>query len=122
MTTPQSKEVQAYPGTSGKIFASVIPLLIYKVNLVLNTITLLALEEDTLITDFLVNREGLKIYLITLNEIWDENAVFDTTNLSIINNAINTTTFFPDSVIDIKSQSIEVQLLNIDKTINIYIS
>ena len=40
MTTPQSKEVQAYPGTSGKIFASVIPLLINKVNIVLDYIKL----------------------------------------------------------------------------------
>ena len=38
MTTPQSKEVQAYPGTSGKIFASVIPLLINKLNIILDYI------------------------------------------------------------------------------------
>ncbi|MDP7464905.1 MAG: hypothetical protein QF795_01085, partial [Candidatus Marinimicrobia bacterium] len=83
---------------------------ISKVNISLSSITKLA-DEDT---NFLIQKDSIQIQLISLNEIWDEDAVFDSTKLSTITNAINTTPTISDSLIEIKNQSIDIQLLDHD--------
>ena len=74
---------------------------ISKVNISLSSMTQLA-EGDT---NFLIQKGSVKIYLISLNEIWDEDAVFDSTRLSIITNAIDNTPTLSDSLIEIKNKS-----------------
>ena len=86
---------------------------ISKVNISLSSITQLT-EEDT---NLLIQKDSIQIHLISLNEIWDEDAVFDSTRLSIITHAINTTPTLLDSLIEIKNQSIDIQLFDHDSDI-----
>ena len=100
--------------TSGEIVSALIRLLpqvldthqvcsadsISKVNISLTSITQLA-EEDT---SLLIQKDAIQIHLISLNEIWDEDAVFDATRLSIITNAIDTTPTLSDSLIEFPSR------------------
>ena len=86
---------------------------ISKVNISLSSITQLA-DEDT---NFLIQKDSIQIHLISLNEIWDEDIVLDPTKLSTITNAINTTPTLSDSLIEIKNQSIDIQLFDHDSDI-----
>ena len=86
---------------------------ISKVNISLSSITQLA-DEDT---NFLIQKDSIQIQLISLNEIWDEDIVLDPTKLSTITNTINTTPTISDSLIEIKNQSIDVQLYDHDSDI-----
>ncbi|MDP6134529.1 MAG: hypothetical protein QF856_08025, partial [Candidatus Marinimicrobia bacterium] len=86
---------------------------ISKVNISLSSITQLA-EEDT---NLLIQKDSIQIHLISLNEIWDEDAVFDSTRLSIITHAINTAPTLSDSLIEINNQSIDIQLFDYDSDI-----
>ena len=76
---------------------------ISKVNIVLNSITQLA-EEDT---NLLVRKDAIKINLISLSEIWDEDAVLDSTKIAVIREAMDASTLLPDSLIEIKNQNID---------------
>ena len=51
-----------------------------KVNISLNSITRLA-EEDT---NLLIRKDAIQIHLISLKEIWDEDAVLDSTKIAVI--------------------------------------
>ena len=86
---------------------------ISKVNISLSSITQLA-DEDT---NFLIQKDSIQIQLISLNEIWDEDAVFDSIKLATITNAINATPIISDSLIEINNQSIDVQLYDHDSDI-----
>jgi len=86
---------------------------ISKVNISLSSITQLA-EEDT---NLLIQKDAIQIHLISLNEIWDEDAVFDSTRLSIITTAIDTTPNLSTSLIEINNRSIDIQLFDYDSDI-----
>jgi hypothetical protein len=86
---------------------------ISKVNIVLNSITQLA-EEDT---NLLIQQEALKIHLISLSEIWNEDVVLDSLKLAIISASMDASTLIPDSLISITNQSLEIQFLNYDSGI-----
>ncbi|MDP7027572.1 MAG: hypothetical protein QF380_04090 [Candidatus Marinimicrobia bacterium] len=86
---------------------------ISKVNISLFSITQLA-DEDTI---FLIQKDSIQIQLISLNEIWDEDIVLDPTKLSTITNTINTTPTISNSLIEIKNQSIDVQIYDHDSDI-----
>ena len=83
---------------------------ISKVNIVLNSITQLA-EEDT---NLLVRKDAIEINLISLSEIWDEDAVLDSTKIAVIREAMDASTLLPDSLIEIKNQNIDIQLFDFD--------
>ena len=66
-----------------------------KVNISLNSITRLA-EEDT---NSLIRKDAIKINLISLSEIWNEDAVLDSTKIAVIREALDASTLLPDSLI-----------------------
>ena len=86
---------------------------ISKVNITLISITQLAVED----TNLLIQQEALKIHLISLSEIWNEDAVLDSNKLAIITETIDPTTLLSDTLIEIKSHSIDIQLFDFDSSI-----
>ena len=67
-----------------------------KVNISLNSITRLA-EEDT---NLLIRKDAIKINLISLSEIWNEDAVLDSTKIATINESMDASTLLSETFIE----------------------